>query len=120
MMLLSTNIDELKGQIFDFYNCEIYKNSKNDSILLAFLSGGIYTINLLTKELKSVIEYRNIKEVNLDDSGKIVIVFNKSIEKRMFTSINIFNSSCEPKKIVEKIKSAIESSYEDGSIQQKM
>ena len=120
MMLLSTNIDELKGQIFDFYNCEIYKKSKNDSILLAFLSGGIYTINLLTKELKSIIEYRNIKEVNLDDSGKIVIVFNKSIEKRMFTSINIFNSSCEPKKIVEKIKSAIESSYEDGSIQQKM
>ena len=46
--------------------------------------------------------------------------YNKSIEKRMFTSINIFNSSCEPKKIVEKIKSAIESSYEDGSIQQKM
>ena len=53
----------------------------------------------------------------MDDGGKIIILFNKSIEKKMFTSINVCHMTCDPKKIVEKIKSAIESSYEElGSL----
>ena len=117
MMMLITQIDSLKGKKFDFYNCEIYKNSKNDQILLCFLSKGIFTIDLIRKELKSIIEYQNIKDISLDDGGKIIILFNKSIEKKMFTSINVCHMTCDPKKIVEKIKSAIESSYEElGSL----
>ena len=79
MEILNNRIDHFKNHTVDFYSSEIYKNAKEDNILIVFSSTSIYIIDITRRELKSVLHYSEILDLNLEAEDKIRIYFKKTI-----------------------------------------
>lgn len=78
---MHTKIDHFKYHPIDFYYSVIYKNQKEDNILIVFSTSMIYIIDISKKELKTVLAYKDVKDVYLEREDKIRILFNKEINK---------------------------------------
>ena len=117
MELLKTKIDELKHENFDFYNCELFKNIKGEKVLIALLSKGLYIINVVGKEIKEKIDYKNIRKVSVDVNGKIILQFNKVVDNKMTLVITMNDDFLTetPEKLKEKINKAIQIYYDNES-----
>jgi hypothetical protein len=57
----------------------LYKNKKEETILMAFTTECLMTIDLAKKELKSNISYEDIKELIQTDSNKLKVSFRREI-----------------------------------------
>lgn len=79
MDILRNKIDSFRNIQFDFYSAEIYKNHKNDTILLVFTTTNFYLVDLGRREIKAVLNYKDIKNVQLEAQDKLRIVFNKEM-----------------------------------------
>lgn len=65
----------------NFYSCEIYKNKKEENILMVFTTEALMTIDIGRRELKSFINYQDIKELVQTDATKLKISFKKEINE---------------------------------------
>jgi hypothetical protein len=79
--ILSNKIEHFKNHSIDFYSSEIYKNKKGDNILIVFSTSSIYIIDVSKKELKTILNYKDIKDIYLESVDKIRITFKREINK---------------------------------------
>jgi hypothetical protein len=77
---LKNKIDQLKGVRIYFYNAEIYKNSKEETVLIVFDTTRMYLVDVGRKEIKIVLKYKEIKDVKLEEEDKVRIFFSKEIQ----------------------------------------
>ena len=77
--ILKNKIEDFKKIEFYFYSAEIYKNHKNDTILIVFTTDSMYLIDLNRREIKIALCYKYIKNVILEAVDKIRIYFNQEI-----------------------------------------
>ena len=109
-MFLCKEIQECKDNYeFVFYGFVMYINKKEEPFSLVFVHNGFWIIDIKRKELKGIIAYSDIKNVELIKSDIIRIYFNKPINKEEFYNIKLSNETKHPEIIVEKLKNAINS-----------
>jgi hypothetical protein len=72
-------VEQFKGVVFDFFSAELYKNSKNESILLLLTTNTIFFIDLSRREIRATIRYSDILDVELESDEKVKIVYRKEI-----------------------------------------
>ena len=109
---LCNEIQEIKeNEEYDFvFNGFVfYKNKREEPIILVFVHNGFWIVDIFRKELKGIIAYSDIKNVELVKSDIIRIYFNKLINKEEFYNIKLSDSTQKPGKIVNKLKDAINS-----------
>ena len=107
---LYNEIQECKdNNEFVFYGFVMYKNKKGEPIILVFVHNGFWIVDIFRKELKGIIAYSDIKSVELVKNDLIRIFFNKLINNEDFYNIKLSKEIKHPEKIVEKLKSAINS-----------
>ena len=114
--LLYNKIEQLKGKQFDYLDSEVYVNQKEESVLLVFLTSGIYTIDIVRWELRSILEYSLIKDVKIESKEKIRLYFTREFNRKKYTSISLSKKSTNLKKIFDKIKDAIDSFCEERNM----
>ncbi len=68
----------------NFYNCEIYKNKREENILMVFTTDALMTIEIGRRELKSFINYEDIKDLIQTDTTKLKISFKREINEVIF------------------------------------
>ena len=110
---LCNEIQELKdNEDFNlyFYGFVLYKNKKDEPIILVFVHNGFWVVDIYRKELKGIIAYSDIKNVEFIRTDLIIrIYFNKLINKEQFYNIKLHPDTKNPEKIVNKLKDAINS-----------
>ena len=107
---LYNEIQECKdNNEFIFYGFVLYKNKKEEPIILVFVQNGFWVVDILRKELKTVIAYSDIENVELKNNDMIRISFNKPINNKKFTNIKLSKEMKHPQKIIDKMISAINS-----------
>ena len=109
---LCNEIQELKDNednYFIYYGFVLYKNKREEPIILVFVHNGFWIVDILRKELKGIIAYSDIKNIELVKIDVIRIYFNKLINKEEFYNIKLSNDTKNPEKILNKIKDAINS-----------
>jgi len=109
---LCNEIQELKDNednYFIYYGFVLYKNKREEPIILVFVHNGFWIVDILRKELKGIIAYSDIKNIELVKIDVIRIYFNKLINKEEFYNIKLSNDTKNPEKILNKIKNAINS-----------
>jgi vacuolar protein sorting-associated protein 13A/C len=107
---LYNEIQECKNSYdFTFYGFVMYKNKKEEPIILVFVNNGFWIVDILRKELKGIIAYSDIKNVELVKEDLIRIFFNKKINNEDFYNIKLSKEVKHPSKIVDKLKNAINS-----------
>ena len=107
---LMNEIQECKDSYeFVFYGFVLYKNKKEEPIILVFVHNGFWIVDIYRKELKGTIAYSDIKDVELVKNDMIRIFFNKMINNESFYNIKLSNEIKHPEKIVDKLKNAINS-----------
>ena len=107
---LYNDIQEIKENYdFVFYDFVMYNNKKEEPIILVFVQNGFWIIDILRKDLKSIVSYSDIKNVELIKKDVIRIFFNKPINNEKFCNIKLSNETKHPEKIVDKLKNAINS-----------
>ena len=79
MEILKNKVEDFKKMDYYFYSAEIYKNHKNESILIVFTTDTMYLMDLSRREIKIALNYKYIKNVNLEAADRIRIFFNKDI-----------------------------------------
>ena len=88
---LCNEIQELKdNEDFNlyFYGFVLYKNKKDEPIILVFVHNGFWVVDIYRKELKGIIAYSDIKNVEFIRTDLIIrIYFNKLINKEQFYNI---------------------------------
>ena len=94
---------------FIFNDCDVYKNFVKDEFLIVFTLKGFFVINLGKKELKFYIEYKNIKDVSVDEcdeGSKINFSLNKKniMKGGNYIDISIDNDVDLDKRIFMKIR----------------
>jgi len=94
---------------FIFNDCEFYNNFLKDEFLIVFTLKGIFIINLGKKELKFYIEYKNIKDVSIDEcdeGSKINFSLNKKniMKGGNYIDISSDNDTDLDKRIFMKIR----------------
>ena len=114
--MLYNKIEQLKGKQFDYLDSEVYVNQKEESVLLVFLTSGIYTIDIVRWELRSILEYSLIKDVKIESKEKIRLYFTREFNRKKYTSISLSKKSTNLKKIFDKIKDAIDSFCEERNM----
>jgi hypothetical protein len=67
---VSNKIEQLKNVKISYQGAELYKNHKNDSILLVFSGLLMYLIDISRKEIKAMLNYSDIRDVILELRGK--------------------------------------------------
>jgi hypothetical protein len=82
---LLNKIDESKCNKILFYNSDIYKNKKDEIILVVLTTKSMILIDLVRKELKTEIPYNFISNFTLEESNNS-IKFNF---KELFNKVNI-------------------------------
>ena len=92
-------IKESEEYNFIFYGFVQYKNKRNEPILLVFVHNGFWIVDILRKELKGIIAYSDIKNVDLVKKDVIRIYFNKLINKESFYNIKLSDDTKHPEKI---------------------
>ena len=102
-------IKESEEYNFIFYGFVQYKNKRNEPILLVFVHNGFWIVDILRKELKGIIAYSDIKNVDMVEEDLIRIYFNKLINKERFYNIKLSKDTKHPEKILNKLKDAINS-----------
>ena len=110
--MLSTKIEQVKGTKFDFYSSEVYKNHKEENILMVFYTEGFHIIDLLRREIKIYLPYLDIRDVKMENRQKIKLIFTRKINERDHTSIMLSKNEKKGKQIYEKIKDAINTNCE--------
>lgn len=95
MDLVKNKVDQLRNIHIDYNGAELYKNHKNDSILLIFSTQMIYLIDIARKEIKAVLNFQDIKDVNLlSKDGKTNFYDRmKFTFKRLLNNVRLFNKS---------------------------
>ena len=107
---LLNEIQECKDNYdFIFYGFVMYKNKKEEPIILVFVHNGFWIVDIFRKELKGIIAYSDIKNVELVENDLIRIFFNKLINNEDFYNIKLSKEIKHPEKIVDKLKDAINS-----------
>lgn len=76
---MHNRIDHFKHKPIDFYSSEIYKNKKEDNILMVFSTTSMHLIDLSRRELKSVLNYMDIKDIYLESNTKVRILFSREL-----------------------------------------
>ena len=80
----------------DFYSAEIYKNTKDENVLIVFTTNEMFLIDLERREIKSFLYYEDIKDAEADlKQNCIKISFKK--EMNGVNIINNFFRNCQPK-----------------------
>jgi hypothetical protein len=80
MDILKNKITELSGKSIDFYSAEIYRNTKDENILIVFTTNEMFLIDLERREIKSFLYYEDIKDVEADlKQNFIKISFKKEM-----------------------------------------
>jgi len=102
-------IRESEEYNFVFYGFVLYKNKREEPIILVFVHNGFWVVDIYRKELKGIIAYSDIKNVELVKNDLIRIHFNKPINNENFYNIKLSNDTKNPEKIVNKLKDAINS-----------
>ena len=102
-------IKESEEYNFVFYGFVLYKNKREEPIILVFVHNGFWVVDIYRKELKGIIAYSDIKNVELVKNDLIRIHFNKPINNENFYNIKLSNDTKNPEKIVNKLKDAINS-----------
>ena len=102
-------IKESEDYDFIFNGFVMYKNKKEEPIILVFVHNGFWIVDIFRKELKGIIAYSDIKNVELIQIDLIRIYFNKLINKEKFYNIKLSSDTKNPEKIVNKLKDAINS-----------
>ena len=102
-------IKESEEYDFIFYGFVQYKNKRNEPIILVFVHNGFWIVDILRKELKGIIAYSDIQNIELVKIDLIRIYFNKLINKESFYNIKLSADTKNPEKIVNKLKDAINS-----------
>ena len=87
----------------------MYKNKKEEPFILVFVHNGFWIVDICRKELKGIIAYSDIKNVELIKDDIIRIFFNKPINNQEFYNIKLSSEIKHPQKIVDKLKNAINS-----------
>ena len=109
---LCNEIQEIKENEeynFIFYGFVQYKNIKEEPYILVFVHNGFWIVDIFRKELKGIIAYSDIKNIQLVKPHLIRIYFNKLINKESFYNIRLSNDTKDSNKIVNKLKDAINS-----------
>ena len=107
---LYNEIQECKDNVeFVFYGFVMYKNKKEEPFILVFVQNGFWIVDIYRKELKGIIAYSDIKNVELTKSDLIRIFFNKPINNEDYYNIKLSSENKHPEKIVDKLKNAINS-----------
>ena len=110
---LCNEIQELKDSEdfnFFFYGFVLYKNKKDEPIILVFVHNGFWIVDIYRKELKGIIAYNDIKNVEKINNDIIRIHFNKLINKEKFYNIRLSDDDTKHQvKIINKLKDAINS-----------
>ena len=102
-------IKESEEYNFNFYGFVTYKNKREEPIILVFVHNGFWIVDIYRKELKGIIAYSDIQNVELVKIDLIRIYFNKLINKEKFYNIKLSEDTKHPDKIVNKLKEAINS-----------
>ncbi len=76
---MTNKIEHFKNHSLEFYSSEIYKNKKGDNILIVFSTTSIYIIDVSRKELKTILNYKDINDIYLETAEKIRIIFKRQI-----------------------------------------
>ena len=107
---LYNEIQECKDNVeFVFYGFVMYKNKKEEPFILVFVQNGFWIVDIYRKELKGIIAYSDIKNVELAKSDLIRIFFNKPINNEDYYNIKLSSENKHPEKIIDKLKNAINS-----------
>ena len=107
---LYNEIQECKdNEEFIFYGFVMYKNKKEEPFILVFVQNGFWIVDIYRKELKGIIAYSDIKNVELTKADLIRIYFNKPINNEEYYNIKLSGEIKHPDKIVDKLKNAINS-----------
>ena len=114
--LLTNKIEQLKEEKIDYLDSEVYVNHKEESILLVFLTIGIYIIDVVRRELKTHLDYSIIQDVKIENNTKIRLFFTKEVNRKKYTSISLSKKSENIRKIFNKIKDAIDSFSEERNM----
>ena len=89
---LLNGIQECKDNYeFIFYGFVMYKNKKEEPIILVFVYNGFWIVDIFRKELKGIIAYSDIKNVELVENDLIRIFFNKLIKFQFSHFLKRFN-----------------------------
>jgi len=90
--ILRNKVEKLKNVRVEYNGAELYKNHKNDYILIIFSTQMMYLIDITRKEIKAVLNFEDIHDVILDPKDgkgnyydKIRILF-----KRQLNGVNLF------------------------------
>ena len=67
---MTNKIEQLKNVKISYQGAELYKNHKNDSILLVFSGLLMYLIDISRKEIKAMLNYSDIRDVILELKSK--------------------------------------------------
>ena len=102
-------IKESEESNVNFYGFVTYKNKREEPIILVFVHNGFWIVDIYRKELKGIIAYSDIQNVELVKIDLIRIYFNKLINKEKFYNIKLSEDTKYPDKIVNKLKEAINS-----------
>ena len=102
-------IKESEEYNVNFYGFVTYKNKREEPIILVFVHNGFWIVDIYRKELKGIIAYSDIQNVELVKIDLIRIYFNKLINKEKFYNIKLSEDTKYPDKIVNKLKEAINS-----------
>lgn len=84
--IIRNKVEQLKNVRIDYSGAELYKNHKNDSILIIFSTQMMYLIDISRKEIKAVLNFQDIQDVILDPKDgrgnhydKIRILFKRQL-----------------------------------------
>jgi len=58
---------KLSGSSLDIHNIDVFRNKRKEPILIVFLHQSFILIDLLRNEIKKIICYRDIKNLNLNE-----------------------------------------------------
>lgn len=67
---MTNKIEQLKNVKISYQGAELYKNHKNDAILLVFSGLLMYLIDISRKEIKAMLNYSDIRDVILELKNK--------------------------------------------------
>lgn len=102
--ILKNKVDQLKNVRIDYNGAELYKNHKNDSILIVFSTQMMYLIDITRKEIKASLNFQDIQDVILDPRDgkgnpydKLRILFKRQLNgvqlDSSFTFFNLYTNN---------------------------
>jgi vacuolar protein sorting-associated protein 13A/C len=115
---LLNKMDEIKKRQMHFYSSEIYKNKKEEIILMVLTTKSMILIDLARKELKTEIPYSFISDLLLEESLNSIKFKFKELLYKVINEIKQKSAArievmSDPKVLYEKIQDARQNNTQD-------